>query len=227
VKPCRPTKQATAAISAVASELGVIDTTEAMKRLGMKRTAIQMALSHGRLRRYAPGWIYADSVEEYARFRALTHSERINLAIIRKSTPGTMRTDEVRATLGTTGPWKTVRTDTNGRHLAADVLITKQKRQFSVDRLPRPSPYIARVCGAIRASLSGSSCDKSVFSGSKLCAMRKNVHMTQSELAQLIGCPKLDMVREWERGLRTPGATYLLRIMEVLHAQPHDLLDDN
>lgn len=62
------------------------------------------------------------------------------------------------------------------------------------------------------------------FDPQKLRAAREKAGLTQEGLAAKIGCPKPDMIRQWEKGERTPNATYLLRILIACNVRPAALL---
>jgi transcriptional regulator with XRE-family HTH domain len=47
--------------------------------------------------------------------------------------------------------------------------------------------------------------------------LRRSLRMSQRELADIIGCHQVT-VSEWERGLKEPSETYLVRYLEALNA---------
>lgn len=63
------------------------------------------------------------------------------------------------------------------------------------------------------------------FSGSKLRNCREKNLLTQNEFAERVGCKKLDLVRQWEKGERIPAGNFLLRILIVLRVNAADLCD--
>lgn len=62
------------------------------------------------------------------------------------------------------------------------------------------------------------------FAPAKLRDVREKARLSQSELAAKIGCPKPDLIRQWEKGERTPSATYLLKILIACSIPPSALL---
>lgn len=82
---------------------------------------------------------------------------------------------------------------------------------------------VRRAGGTLRKP-GTSSLPHKTFDPEKLRAVREKARFTQAELAAKIGCPKPDLIRQWEKGERTPSATYLLRILVACNIPPSALL---
>jgi len=60
----------------------------------------------------------------------------------------------------------------------------------------------------------------------KLKAVREKTGLTQRQMALIIGAPKVDMIREWERG-KDMSTKYLLRWMLLCGVGAQELATDN
>ncbi|EMC8541911.1 helix-turn-helix transcriptional regulator [Pseudomonas aeruginosa] len=59
--------------------------------------------------------------------------------------------------------------------------------------------------------------------GARIKSLRKASNLSQSELAELIGCDA-PLVSRYERGINLPGIEQLIRISTIFNVSPGDLL---
>lgn len=59
--------------------------------------------------------------------------------------------------------------------------------------------------------------------GARIKALRKSMGMSQSDLAELIGCDA-PLIGRYERGVNLPGIEQLIRIATVFNVAPGELL---
>lgn len=65
------------------------------------------------------------------------------------------------------------------------------------------------------------------FNGSKLKTRRKELSLTQSQLAELVlGEPKYSVVANWENGFANPSAESLIALARSLKLKPEHLGDE-
>ena len=60
---------------------------------------------------------------------------------------------------------------------------------------------------------------------SKLARVRITRGLTQTQLAEMVGCTRVDVSR-WERGTHAMGAQRLAQIARALECRIEDILDD-
>lgn len=113
--------------------------------------------------------------------------------------------------------WSSVDWSRRNSDIARELQLSPERiRQVRKQHAPAKyacQPRVIPVCAA-------------TFSGHNLKRLREKNLLTQAALAERVCCKKLDLIRQWENGERTPAGDFMLRLQIVLNASPSDFIDE-